>query len=101
MDRRRAAVLPARKKAEADIRPHPAEVLTESAEACRAEADRFWLLRSLFMEGNVLDLKNVWPMRVLSIGRSLKSCSFVCSMCDARRKHLSGIMMRLQRVNIG
>ena len=57
MDRRRAAVLPARKKAEADIRPHPAEVLTESAEACRAEADRFWLLRSLFMEGNVLDLK--------------------------------------------
>ena len=57
MDRRRAAVLPARKKAEADSRPHPAEVLTESAEACRAEADRFWLLRSLFMEGNVLDLK--------------------------------------------
>ena len=57
MDRRRAAVLPARKKAEADIRPHPAEVLTESAEACRAEADRIWLLRSLFMEGNVLDLK--------------------------------------------
>lgn len=57
MDRRRAAVLPARKKAEADIRPHPAEVLTESAEACRAEADRFWLLRSLFMEGNVLGLK--------------------------------------------
>lgn len=57
MDRRREAVLPARKKAEADIRPHPAEVLTESAEACRAEADRFWLLRSLFMEGNVLDLK--------------------------------------------
>lgn len=57
MDRRRAAVLPARKKAEADIRLHPAEVLTESAEACRAEADRFWLLRSLFMEGNVLDLK--------------------------------------------
>lgn len=57
MDRRRAAVLPARKKAEADIRPHPAEVLTESAEACRAEADRFWLLRSLFMDGNVLDLK--------------------------------------------
>lgn len=101
MDRRRAAVLPARKKAEADSRPHPAEVLTESAEACRAEADRFWLLRSLFMEGNVLDLKNVWPMRVLSIGRSSKSCSFVCSMCDARRKRLTVIVMRLQRVNIG
>ncbi|WP_410103433.1 hypothetical protein, partial [Sutterella wadsworthensis] len=72
-----------------------------SAEACRAEADRFWLLRSLFMEGNVLDLK-----KRLAYARFIDRTFFeelllrvLDVRCAAKASHRD--RMRLQRVNIG